>query len=254
MKHAATITLLIAIFSSCVPARRGYYFYDLKETKNNIDSAQLEASRRIQPGDRLVINIVVEDHEGNQLLNAGMLGAGGTQQTATASSGFGYLVDNNGKIAIPRLGEIYVKGQTPQEVGEIIKQRTAILYKDPVVYCNLSGRIVIIRGNGVGGVIPITNNRLTILEAMGQAGDIDPSARRDKVWVIREENGQRVYCKVDVSNKNIFDSPYFYLRNNDIVYVEPGKLNSFLNVNAPIRNLITVTASLATLVLFILKR
>ena len=159
MKHAATITLLIANFSSCVPARRGYYFYDLKETKNNIDSAQLEASRRIQPGDRLVINIVVEDHEGNQLLNAGMLGAGGTQQTATASSGFGYLVDNNGKIAIPRLGEIYVKGQTPQEVGEIIKQRTAILYKDPVVYCNLSGRIVIIRGNGVGGVIPITGSQ-----------------------------------------------------------------------------------------------
>jgi polysaccharide biosynthesis/export protein len=233
---------------SCVPARKAIFFNGLQEGKDQIDLKAEEAAKKVYPGDRISIQIITENPDGN-LLNLGLNAASGGGQIAQAGAGGGgYLVDKDGNIQMVKLGVIHVAGLTPSEVAADIKKRVEVLYKDPFVYCTLSGRVLFL-GSGSpasagGGVVPIVNDRLTILEALSIRGIGDPTAVREKVWVIREMGETREYAVVDINSKDIFKSPYFYLRNNDMIYMEPSKLNTFLTLNAPARSLFTTSVSL----------
>lgn len=241
------LILVTTLGIGCVPSRKAIFFNDLQPSKDSIHTSLWEASKQLQVGDRININIVTKDPQANQILNAGQIGAlGGNMSSQQGASG--YLVDNDGRIELPELGYFKVLSLTPEEVSEAVRQKTALYYKDPVVYANVMGRVMFLGGGGVSGVVPITNNRLTILEAFAIGGTPALTSKRDKVWVIREMMGQRTYNLVDLNNKSIFHSPYFYLRNNDLIYVEPGKLESFIGVNASVRNLIAIgTGSLGLL-------
>ena len=112
------------------------------------------------------------------------------------------------------------------------------------MYCNINGRVLFLGDAGAAGAVPILNERLTIIEALASNGVIDPTAHRDRIWLIREMNGEREYVQLDLNDRNIFKSPYFYLRNNDVLYAPPGKLPSFLKVNAPYLNAFSIGTGL----------
>ncbi|HMO33774.1 MAG TPA: polysaccharide biosynthesis/export family protein [Lacibacter sp.] len=254
--------VVILLLHSCVPARKAIFFNGLEPGKDSISLLAEEAAKRIYPGDRIAITIVME-HPDAALLNQGM-GVQGLQNMAMmqAGGGFGYLVDKDGNVELVKLGLLHVAGKTPAEVAELVKTRVAVLYKDPQVYCTLSGRVLFLgsgspTGGGVGGggvgsfggAVPIMNDRLTILEALSIRGFGDPTAVREKVWIIRERGEEREFGTIDINSKDIFKSPYYYLRNNDIVYMEPNRVNTFLTINAPLRNIFTT--SLSTLAVFL---
>jgi polysaccharide export outer membrane protein len=127
------------------------------------------------------------------------------------------------------------------------------LYKDVVVYCTISGRVIVLNSlsssSGGGGVssIPVTDERLTIVELLSTMRT--SNLRLDKAWIIREIDGTRITAAMNLNSKELFNSPYYYLRNNDVVYIEPNKLNQFLEANAPSRNLLGIVTGMTGLFL-----
>lgn len=227
------------------------YFPDLKQTEIKIDSAGREAARKIYPGDRIVVQIVTMDDEVNKALN--------NLQKSSSEQGEGFLVDPSGFIEIPSLGKFFVKGQTPTLIREDIKGKLNLLYKDATVYCTMTGRVVLINnisqtgsagsGAGASGVvsIPLRDERLTIPEVL--SGISTTNVKLKKTWIIREVDGKRQVAKIDLNSAEILKSPFFYLRNNDVIYFEPRRFNRFLDANAPTRNLFGVVTGLSGLAL-----
>lgn len=253
--NAGTLFLLCTILFlfSCAPAKQAIFFNNLQPGRDTVDQKITEATKRIYPGDRVAITITTQNTEANQLFNNGMMGMnGGLNGGGMMNQGafmLGYLVDKNGVIELPIIGKLTVIGLTPEELTEYVKLKVSAFYKDPAVTAFLSGRVVVLGGSGVQGAVPIVNDRMTILEAVSLSGVVDPTSRRDRVWVVREKGGLRDYAMVDLSSRSIFQSEYYYLRNNDLIYVEPGRLNTFLGVNAPARNLFgAIVSSLALII------
>jgi polysaccharide export outer membrane protein len=238
----------VVFFTSCLPARKGIYFNGLKAGKDSVDLLAQEIAKRVYPGDRIAITIVME-HPDVAMLNSGVNATSGGAVGGQAGGGFGYLVDKDGNIEMVKLGKIQVSGKMPTEIAAIVKEKVSILYKDVEVYCTLSGRVLFIASGGMAGMgggmgmglaIPIMNDRLTLVEAIALSGAFnDPTAARERVWIIREKGEEREFGLININSKDIFKSPYYYLRNNDVIYMEPNKFNTFLAVNQPIRNLIT---------------
>jgi len=253
------VLALVILMSSCLPARKGIFFNGLKTGKDSVDLMAQEMAKRVYPGDRISITIVME-HPDAEVLNSGVRATAGGAVGGQAGGGFGYLVDKDGNIEMVKLGKINVAGKMPTEIAEDVKNKVSQLYKDVQVYCTLSGRVLFIQSGGMGGgmgmgmgmgsAIPIMNDRLTLVEAIALSGAFnDPTAARERVWIIREKGEEREFGTVDINSKDIFKSPYYYLRNNDVLYMEPNRINAFLAVNRPLLNVIGVGFSTLGLVL-----
>ena len=133
-----------------------------------------------------------------------------------------YLVDNNGYIDFPVLGKILVKGKSREEVISILKSKLAPDYvKDPTINIRIINFRITIYGDVLRpGTFTVDNERLSILDALGLAGDLNISARRDNIMILREEEGQKIEYRINLLSKKTLTSPAFYLKQNDIIYVE----------------------------------
>jgi len=249
------VMLMLALFflGGCMPAKKAMYFPDLAAGEVTIDSVIRESAKKVYPGDRIVIQMLTGDAESNQVLNISQGKGSNAQQTE------GFLVDRDGFVQIPILGSIAVKGLTSTEIRDMVQARLKELYKEVIVYCTISGRVVVLNslnsssgggGNaGGGGVmsIPVMDERLTILEVLSTMRT--SNLKLDKAWIIREVDGKRITAPMNLNSKELFNSPYYYLRNNDVVYVEPNKLNQFLEANAPSRSLLGIVTGMTGLFL-----
>ena len=171
----------------------------------------------------------------------------------------GYLVDTNGNIDFPILGEIHVEGLTRMQLTELIKNKLieGDLIKDPIVTVQfLNFKISVMGEVGRPGSFTISGDRITLLEALSMAGDLTIYGRRDRVAVIRENNGKRTILFHDLRSADIFDSPCYYLQQNDIVYVEPNKAKagqSGINQNNTVGVWVSVVSLLTTVAVLIFK-
>ena len=180
-------------------------------------------------------------------------GAGGT-----GSSTSGYLVDNNGNIIHHRLGIIHAEGLTKQQLADEIKKRLTVpveLLKDPTVVIRLQNFKVTVLGQvAKQGPITVPGEKMTILEAVGLAGGIDDYGKKTNLKVVREQNGVRETGMIDLSSKNIFESPYYNLLQNDVIvveatnqrYKEQEQLRTMQKVSFAL-SLVTVAATLTTI-------
>jgi polysaccharide export outer membrane protein len=137
----------------------------------------------------------------------------------------GYLVDQEGDIDFPILGKIKARGMTRNQLREHIK--TLLIdggyLRDPIITINFLNFKVSVQGEvNQPGSFYISGERITLLEALSMAGDLTIYGRRDRVVVIREANGERAMLNHDLTSTELFTSPYYYLQQNDIVYVEPN--------------------------------
>lgn len=247
------LLIISMMINACMPAKKAMYFPDIAAGKVAIDSVIRESAKKVYPGDRIVINMLTGDAESNQVLNA-IQGRGSDQRQQE-----GYLVDRDGFVQIPILGFIAVKGLTSTEIRDIVQLKLRELYKDVVVYCTISGRVVVLNSlsttsglgmsGGGGGVmsVPVMDERLTILEVLSTMRT--SNLKLDKAWIIREVDGNRITAPMNLNSKELFNSPYYYLRNNDVVYIEPNKLNQFLEANAPSRSLLAIVTGMTGLFL-----
>ncbi len=240
--------LLVLSFTACLPANKLYYFHDQLPSVQQIDSIQQASIQKIQKSDRLSITISSTDPSLTAYLNP--FNVQSTSSNTTQQSNSGYLVNNQGTIEFPLLGKVPVAGLTTVDAATLIRDKLSYYYKDLFVNVNLNGRIYFMNGRA-GTSIAMQNERLTIFEAISQSGTQDPYDIKNDVWLIREDSGQRHFTKLDLNSKKIFESPYYYLRNNDLVYVKPGKYSTFLSPTSPGRGVLTVVGSLATILILL---
>ena len=185
---------------------------------------------------------------------------GGVSANATSSANEkGYRVDRNGNINFPILGEIYVEGKTVNEATRLIEQmiEEGDYIKDPLVTIEfINFKYTVLGAVGSPGVKTVKGDRITLLEAIAQAGDLAPKSRANKVAVIREIGDNRQMFMHDLGSKDIFESPCFYLQQNDVVYVEPKykKKDAGDKTLQIISTLATITSAVATLLVLILRK
>ncbi len=219
--------VLILISISCVNTRKATYFNSVPDStiKSTIESLEPV----IQSNDLLSISVSSLNTSASQVFNTPNLttiqsstSAGGTNTVAT-----GYLVDQDGNIKFPVLGNIKAAGMTKKALTDIIT-RTLIESKqlyDPIVNIRyLNFKVTILGEVTHPSVINVPNEKITLLEALGLAGDLTLYAKKDNIMVLRvEENGDKIIKHLNLNSNEILTSPYFYLKSNDIVYVEPNK-------------------------------
>jgi polysaccharide export outer membrane protein len=174
--------------------------------------------------------------------------------------GRGYLVNTSGSIDFPVFGEMKIAGWTPAALADTLRRKIVHggYIRDPAVSVRLLNFKVSVMGEvNKPGVFPVTTERVTLLEALSMAGDMSIYGKRDKVLVVREEGGQRETHYLDVNSTAIFSSPYYYLRQNDLVYVEPNKARaaeSEYSSRLPVLlTAASVLTSLASLIILIAK-
>lgn len=221
MKWMSLLCVVLGL-ASCKAPEKVLYLQDLNQP---LEQALVQtAGMKIQKDDLLQINILANNPEVakpfNLMAQISEMGTSSSNPEQTA-----YLVDASGNIDIPILGRMTVEGLTTQEVKNAISKQLQEknLIKDPVITVRILNFKVSVLGEVKNpGVVDVKGERITVLEALSKAGDLTIQGRRDHVAVIREVDGKRTVNYLDLKSKNIFDSPYYYLKQNDVVYVEPN--------------------------------
>ena len=228
----------------------------------NIDSISLAASKglydaKIMPKDELTILVQTTDPITSEPFNLRSTG-----QTSNKDQITGYLVDNDGMINFPIVGKIHVAGLTKTECEDLIKSKIQPYLartENPLVSVRTSSyRITVIGEVNRPGVIPVSTEKISLIEALAEAGDMTIYGKRDNVLLVREDkNGEKHKVRLNMNDANIINSPYYYLQQNDIVYVEPHKVkarNTFFGSNTSIfYSVIGITTSLVSLLITILR-
>lgn len=232
------IFLCVTSLISCIPSKRLYYFNDQEVGVQKIDSFAVNNIHRIKANDRVSIIVTCQDPALTSYLNV---------NAGNNLGEIGYLVSPDGDISFPAIGKVHIEGLTTIEAAALLKEKLNYLFKDVYVNINLKGRVFYLSGKK-GGEIEILNERLTIIEALTKMPTIDPYDKRNNVMVVREEKGVRVFDTINLNSKKLFESDKFYLKNNDFVYVKPGKYNQTLfNSPGPLSSLIGVIGGLVAI-------
>lgn len=159
----------------------------------------------------------------------------------------GFLVDQNGNIEYPRIGVVHADGLTKEQLGDTIRARLSDELRNPSVIIRfLNFRVTVLGEVGRAGTITIPYEKVTILEAIGLAGDIPFTGKKNSVRIIREVNGDRQIGTIDLTAKNLFESPYFYLQQNDVIIVDPTRAKVRSNEESIVLQRITFALTFIT--------
>ena len=235
----------------------------------NIDSISLEASRglfdaKIMPKDMLTITVHTTDPAASAPFNLAVqssVGSGGSLSSNTGNLQ-GYLVDNDGFINFPIIGKIHVVGLTKTECEDLIKSKIQPYLartENPIVTVQMSSyRITVLGEVKSPGVIPVSQEKMSILEAIASAGDLSLYGRRDNVLLIREDqSGEKHKVRLNLNDANLINSPYYYMQQNDVLYVQPNnvqaKNSAFGQSTSLWFSLVGIVTSVASLLVNILR-
>lgn len=244
--------------TSCTSYKNIPYFADFPDTTYRI-SVQTQAFKSpvIKPDDLLNITIGTVDPEITAILNSANVitqpvGSSSNIQPQTVS---GYLVDKNGEVELPFAGKLKLEGYTTIEAREVVRTAMQKYVKDPIVNIKFSNFKVTVFGEVARPATYIMpTEKVTLFDALSQAGDLTIYGRRENVTVIRDTLGnQKNMVHLNLNSKEIISSPYFYLQPNDVVYVEPNESKARSTDAARNRN-ITIIASLLSIILVAVSR
>ena len=217
--HSLLVLPVIAIIllSSCKPQKAIGYLEDFTDTSGKAQVKYPEPL--IQKNDILSIVVysdAIDQGTTDRLYNLANTGINAATQ--------GYLVDNEGYIQYPRVGKLKADGLTKHQLSEEITKRLSNELKNPSVIIRLTNfKITMLGEVARPGPISLPSEKVTILEAIGLAGDISVYGKKDDIVVLRDVDGSVEHGKVDLSSKNLFESPYYFLRQGDVVLVNPSK-------------------------------
>lgn len=254
IRKCMVLMAVMVLMASCFTPKKVVYLQDLQP--GTVQELKEDYEAKIKKDDLLQILVMAQTPEAAKPFNLSAL----VQEMSTTSNNSdqsSYLVDKDGCIDMPVLGRIKVEGLTTQDLkNQVIQQlQEKNLIKDPIVTVRIQNFKVLMLGEVKSpGAIEVKGERITLLDAISQAGDLTMQGRRDRVAVIREENGKRTVHYLDLKSKKIFDSPYFYLKQNDVVYVEPNDAKSVQYRSGQMGNvtpwisLVSSILSLATLI------
>lgn len=244
------------LFSSCATYTNITYLRDIpksaedrpvQEVARGVDSFE---SIRIEPYDLLQVSIHTLDPQVNAVFNQTSEGIGST------ASNSGILVDEQGRVVLPIIGKVKVAGLTTAQARDTINAIANIYLKDPIVNVRLANfKITVIGEVMKPAQYIIPDERVNFIEAIGLAGDLTVHGKRDNIMLIRHNLDQKKYVRINMADSRFTNSKYFYLKQGDILYVEPTRLKSTL-VNPKIRDLAVLSSVVsvsAFLIAFIKK-
>lgn len=243
---------------SCAMNKKIPYFKGLESTESAVGASQHEAS--ICPDDMLQITVSGLDPEAVAPFNLPVVAylSPNTNKLYQTPTFQPYLVDVNGNINFPVLGKLKVAGLKKSAAIELIERSLAPYLKDPIVTIQFTNYKVTVLGEvSRPGSYTISNERITLMEALGLAGDMTVFGRRDNVLLIRENSGgTKSFVRIDLNSTELLSSPYYYLQQNDVLYIEPNKtrLSSAASVNVSLYlSALSTLASMITVIVAISK-
>ncbi|GAA4089428.1 polysaccharide biosynthesis/export family protein [Mucilaginibacter panaciglaebae] len=230
MKNITQITLfaLSLILSSCgvfkdSEYKNVSYFQNIDHSGFHEEKIDNYTPFKIQPGDILGINVNSINQEAASVFNTSTNRINGSSPDAI-NPVYGFKVDANGNVQLPLVGEMKVTGMTTDEVAKQLTGNLVPYLKSPIVNIRVLNFKVSVFGDVLRpNVYHIQNERVNINEAISLAGDLNITANRKNILLVREEDGKRMYYNIDLTKKDLFYSPYYYLHNNDVIYVDPDK-------------------------------
>lgn len=259
-KRKGAFALLFALFSltlmvtSCGSKKDILYFQDIESFPiNTADKAKYQL--RIVPNDNLLITVSTPNPAAAEPFNSISL----TNSYTTGLEWKGYLVDGRGEINFPVVGKVAVGGLTKAEAEKLLGDRIANYISNPVVNIRVMNYKISILGEvNRPGTYTITDEKVSLPEAISLAGDLTIYGQRQNIHIYRMENGEKKYYTVDLTSPLVFYSPYYYLQQNDVVYVEPNKARagaSTYNQSLPlIFSAVSILVTVASLVITLSKK
>lgn len=227
------IFLLSLLFGSCVSSEK---FALLQNGTNAKEAKTADFQAVLQPDDVLIIIISTDNPLVSQPYNLA------TVNIANSNSEVGvmqqrqlnYQIDQEGFIQIPNLGSVKAAGKTRNQLISEIKDLLTGKISNPIITIRILNFKISVQGEvNKPGTFPINSERVTLLEALSMAGDLTIYGKRDNILIIREENGIKSFNKVDITKGDFINSPYYYLSQNDMIYVEPNKTKVNSSVIGP---------------------
>ncbi|PHQ28271.1 polysaccharide biosynthesis/export family protein [Leeuwenhoekiella nanhaiensis] len=217
----ATLLALVLLVSSCVSRKEVVYFNNA-EALSPVPVTEAR-SIQIQPNDELTIRVSAPEQDAATPYNLTQSVAGLEGPQAANVQLESYIVDADGTIQFPELGSIPVSGYTNIELARMLEERLRPFLKDPLVTVRILNFQVSVLGEvRAPGTYTTPNYQLSLPQALSLGGDLLITGRRDNVLIMRKENGQMTYNYVDLTDAGITQSPYYYLQQNDVIYVEPN--------------------------------
>ena len=232
---SGVLGIALLMVSSCKTPSNISYFQDFYNNPDPVVNLQNKVIT-IKPTDKLYIGVKSKDPQISQLFN--LVGGSNTSSYNISQDAYYYTVDSKGDIDFPVVGKIHIQGLTREQVAEKVKKSLvdASLVKDPVVTVGFNNLHYSVMGEvNKPGKFSFEDEKVTILDAISNAGDLTINGIRDDVMVLRQENGHQKIYKINLcSGKEIFSSPAYFLQQNDVVYVSPNdtkKRTSTVNGN-----------------------
>jgi polysaccharide export outer membrane protein len=245
--------LFLAFFFSCKPREELVYYQNIDSLKSSEKTNTYEI--KIQPDDLLLIIVSAEDAESAFSFNLSSISLpnsiGGVNTAFRGQEVMQYyLVDADGYLDFPVLGRVKVGGQTRSEVIQFLKTNISKYIKNPIINLRLLNFKVSVQGEVTQpGTYNINSERITLIEALSMAKDLTIYGKRDSILIIRELNGVKSYNRVDITKSDFINSPFYYLAQNDVVYVEPNKTRiNGAAVGANTGVIISITSLIITVV------
>lgn len=218
------VILLISVaLSSCTSGKEITYFQNMEDIDQMATESQ--SSLEIKPNDLLVITVAARDPESVEPFNLPVIGmpVGDATRVTTAPQLQTYLVDSEGNIEFPVLGTLHVEGLNRQQLSALLEEKISAYVQNPIVNVRIANFQVTVLGEVANpGTFSVPDEYLSLPKALGYAGDLTIYGKRDNVLVIREGENGKTYEYLDLTSSEILESPYYYLEQNDVIYVEPN--------------------------------
>jgi len=244
------IAALFMMMSACAK-RDLVYFSDMNQSDLNTPIKNY-TSPKIQPDDILNISVSSLSAESNVLFNNVILPSTGNTAVIADKINDGYLVDKNGFINFPVIGKISLSGLTKEEAMEKMTELIKAHVKNPIVNVRFKNfKVTVIGEVKSPATFTVGTEKINVLEALGLAGDMTAYGRRENVLIIREKDGVRSTTRINLNHKEVLTSPYYYLQQNDIVYVEPNNRVKTADT-APGNRLVGIWSALITTAGFVI--
>ena len=244
LKPLLLLSILMFLFS-CGTKQDIVYFQGVDNVGSSTSINNYNPTFR--PDDMLTINISALDQDAARPFNLPVVSFMEDNGSIGRASVQSYLIDSNGNIEFPVLGTLKLAGLNKIQATSLLKDMLKEYIKDPIVNIRtVNFKVTVLGEVNRPGSYTIPNERITVLEALGLAGDMTIQAERKNVLVIREENGKKSYKRLDLTSETIFNSPVYYLSQNDVVYVEPN--NSRVKSSAVGPNVSATLSVISTLV------
>lgn len=264
MQRLLSISVLLIlglVFGSCNSYKNIAYFQNIPDSLYQTTDSLALANYQdplIQPRDLLQITLKTLEPNSSIVPSKGAFSNSNNINSITGQVGAadltGYLVNGQGQIELPVIGKVMVAGLTTNQAKDTILSMASEYFKNPIVNVRLSNFTITVLGevNRPAQYI-IPGEKVSLIDALGLAGDLSIYAKRNNVLLIREEKGIKRFVRFNMNSSETFTSPYFYLKPGDVIYVEPNKSKAAANDLAKTRN-ISIIAAITSVLMIIVSR